>query len=403
MEKTEVQAYLDGAICKWRSIRDDKTNKLHGIAPMYIDAYQSARSSIVGESLPTNQEESLDPCGVVELVESHIDEDFSSFLDKYIARSVKTALVHDLQDTLANIPKSIASFGRDIVNKITTIFKGGKKIAEYTKILKGVKHKDLGERLVSSLIYTNLKDDLDKLEQELKSKLQAVKTIDVEPTDYKIISVSLKNAISLIGKLKALRFGTSVSSNINSLIKPFTAVDNNKMDKQWNERQLSDLKVINTFFSMGSDIVRKESSRLKKGTPNYIVKVYMALLFVYEKMTDVSNKLISERSKMIKTESYIAERLVAALLEGKSVDEALEEAIDIIKIAQRVVNSVSGFVKDISDHIKTEIGKFAHKISIWLDSRKMVSLLKQHGPEKFRTAWANAFKIMGSEINLFIN
>lgn len=50
-----TQEYLDDAIIKWRRIRDGKedcTQIQIGMAPMYIDAFQSVRVSLLGELLP---------------------------------------------------------------------------------------------------------------------------------------------------------------------------------------------------------------------------------------------------------------------------------------------------------------------------------------------------------------
>ena len=51
---TDVKAYLDRAIRAWRIKRDDHKNGLEdrGIAVYYIDAYQSIRTSLFGETLP---------------------------------------------------------------------------------------------------------------------------------------------------------------------------------------------------------------------------------------------------------------------------------------------------------------------------------------------------------------
>lgn len=48
-EKEEVKKYLDECITFWRKQRDEgETEK----APCYIDAYQSVRMSLFGETLP---------------------------------------------------------------------------------------------------------------------------------------------------------------------------------------------------------------------------------------------------------------------------------------------------------------------------------------------------------------
>lgn len=47
----DIRDYLDAAITKWRVIRDAEGEHAD-IAPFYIDAYQSARVSLVGELLP---------------------------------------------------------------------------------------------------------------------------------------------------------------------------------------------------------------------------------------------------------------------------------------------------------------------------------------------------------------
>ncbi len=50
----DVKAYLDRGIRAWRIKRDDQKNGLEdrGIAVHYIDAYQSVRTSLFGETLP---------------------------------------------------------------------------------------------------------------------------------------------------------------------------------------------------------------------------------------------------------------------------------------------------------------------------------------------------------------
>lgn len=52
--ESDVKAYLDRGIRAWRIKRDDQKNGLEdrGIAVYYIDAYQSVRTSLFGETLP---------------------------------------------------------------------------------------------------------------------------------------------------------------------------------------------------------------------------------------------------------------------------------------------------------------------------------------------------------------
>lgn len=53
---TRTEEYLDGAITKWRRIRDgeeDCTQIQIDMAPMYIDAFQSVRVSLLGQTLPS--------------------------------------------------------------------------------------------------------------------------------------------------------------------------------------------------------------------------------------------------------------------------------------------------------------------------------------------------------------
>lgn len=52
LSRDEVQSYLDHAIEKWRGIRADDSHPHHDLAPFYIDAFQSARVSLLGGMLP---------------------------------------------------------------------------------------------------------------------------------------------------------------------------------------------------------------------------------------------------------------------------------------------------------------------------------------------------------------
>lgn len=47
---SDVERYLDETIMHWRGIRDGDT-PLAGVAPCYVDAFQSARSSLLGRTL----------------------------------------------------------------------------------------------------------------------------------------------------------------------------------------------------------------------------------------------------------------------------------------------------------------------------------------------------------------
>lgn len=56
--RESVQEYLDGVIEYWRRVRDDPEERLFEaatprahLAPIYIDAFQAARSSLLGEVL----------------------------------------------------------------------------------------------------------------------------------------------------------------------------------------------------------------------------------------------------------------------------------------------------------------------------------------------------------------
>lgn len=50
-EKSEVKAYLDRCIVHWRNKRDKENDKQ---ANYYIDAFQSVRETLFGETLPPN-------------------------------------------------------------------------------------------------------------------------------------------------------------------------------------------------------------------------------------------------------------------------------------------------------------------------------------------------------------
>lgn len=55
VDAEELLGYLDTAIQDWRDVRDFKVAhraSQAGIAPYYVDAYQSARASIFGVTLP---------------------------------------------------------------------------------------------------------------------------------------------------------------------------------------------------------------------------------------------------------------------------------------------------------------------------------------------------------------
>lgn len=52
MREDFVREYCDDMITRWRAIRDDPDHELSDVAPCYVDAYQSARVSLLGELLP---------------------------------------------------------------------------------------------------------------------------------------------------------------------------------------------------------------------------------------------------------------------------------------------------------------------------------------------------------------
>lgn len=60
MTPQEIREYLDEGIMSWRSQRDQAANPghesgdavLHAMARYYIDAFQSVRSTLFGETLP---------------------------------------------------------------------------------------------------------------------------------------------------------------------------------------------------------------------------------------------------------------------------------------------------------------------------------------------------------------
>jgi hypothetical protein len=47
-----VKAFLDTAITRWRKLRESNDQFMANISPYYIDAYQSIRTSLFGETLP---------------------------------------------------------------------------------------------------------------------------------------------------------------------------------------------------------------------------------------------------------------------------------------------------------------------------------------------------------------
>lgn len=51
MQEDAVRDYLDSVIRMWRRQRDE-SGSLAEVAPCYIDAFQSARASLLGERLP---------------------------------------------------------------------------------------------------------------------------------------------------------------------------------------------------------------------------------------------------------------------------------------------------------------------------------------------------------------
>lgn len=51
LPRSVVQDYLDSAIRRWRSIAQDRRHQHHEMAPFYVDAFQSARMSLLGETL----------------------------------------------------------------------------------------------------------------------------------------------------------------------------------------------------------------------------------------------------------------------------------------------------------------------------------------------------------------
>lgn len=52
-----VENYLDNAIRSWRRISANADHKHFDIAPYYVDAFQSARLSLLGETLPLDTED----------------------------------------------------------------------------------------------------------------------------------------------------------------------------------------------------------------------------------------------------------------------------------------------------------------------------------------------------------
>lgn len=51
-----IEDYLDNAIRSWRRIANDADHKHFDIAPYYVDAFQSVRASLLGETLPLDEE-----------------------------------------------------------------------------------------------------------------------------------------------------------------------------------------------------------------------------------------------------------------------------------------------------------------------------------------------------------
>lgn len=51
LTEERVASYLDGAINRWREIRDSEDHEHKAIAHYYIDAFQSVRVSLLGEGL----------------------------------------------------------------------------------------------------------------------------------------------------------------------------------------------------------------------------------------------------------------------------------------------------------------------------------------------------------------
>lgn len=57
----DIEEYLDDAITKWRELREDGDERDRRDAPCYIDAFQSVRSSLLGERLPCGERLPLPP------------------------------------------------------------------------------------------------------------------------------------------------------------------------------------------------------------------------------------------------------------------------------------------------------------------------------------------------------
>ncbi len=51
IDNTTVQQYIDKMITHWRKVKDNPKAKHNEIAVYYIDAFQSARISLLGELL----------------------------------------------------------------------------------------------------------------------------------------------------------------------------------------------------------------------------------------------------------------------------------------------------------------------------------------------------------------
>lgn len=53
----EIKTYLDKAITNWRKTRDTSTEPVEvTMATHYIDAFQSVRATLFGETLPAEEE-----------------------------------------------------------------------------------------------------------------------------------------------------------------------------------------------------------------------------------------------------------------------------------------------------------------------------------------------------------
>lgn len=56
VQVVEYQDHLDMCIRHWRRRRDDPNDEMQSFAHYYVDAFQSARVSLFGETLPVEQE-----------------------------------------------------------------------------------------------------------------------------------------------------------------------------------------------------------------------------------------------------------------------------------------------------------------------------------------------------------